>query len=92
MTGRTGDNKTPMVDKNVPMMNVSTNAVCIVLESSRYFFAPYSCEIKIEEPADNPPNRLTGNLSRLKTESIAASPSLPVNRPTITASTVVYKC
>ena len=73
-------------------MSVSISAVCIVFDSSPYFFAPYSCEIKIKEPADNPLNRLTGNFNKLKTESIAARPSLPVKRPIITASAVVYKC
>lgn len=46
----------------------------------------------MEEPADSPLNKLTGNFNKLKIESIAASPSLPVKCPPITASAVVYKC
>ena len=49
-------------------------------------------EIIIVAPVARPFIKLIGNLKSVCTESIAASPTFPVNCPTITASTVVYNC
>lgn len=56
------------------------------------FFAPNNWEIIIVAPAESPLKKLIGSFSKLETESMAASPSLPVNLPTMTASAAAYRC
>ena len=64
-------------------------AVWLALETSSFSFAPKYWEIIIVAPDERPIKKLTGNLWKLITDSMAAKASLPANFPTMMASIVV---
>ena len=87
-----GEKTAPAAAQIIPRIPASKRAVRTAQCSPSLSFAPKYLEIIIVAPVARPFIKLIGNLKSVCTESIAASPTFPVNCPTITASTVVYNC
>ena len=87
-----GEKIIPTTAQIIPRIPASKSAVRTAQCNPFLSFAPKYPEIIIVAPVANPFIKLIGNLKSVCTESMDASPTFPVNCPTIIASTVVYNC
>ena len=84
-----GEKTAPAAAQIIPRIPASKRAVRTAQCSPSLSFAPKYLEIIIVAPVARPFIKLIGNLKSVCTESIAASPTFPVNCPTIDIPTLM---